>query len=78
MNTFKDPEYHEEQGEFKYKLVSWIYEDKPIKANLSTLLVRHRTGNLSAFSESGTVKQAPLPPTIPVSIGRQDVLMYMM
>lgn len=76
MNTFKDPGYYEEQGEFKYKLVSWIHEDNPIKTNLSTLLVRRRTGHLSAFSESGTAKEATLPPTIEVSTGRQDVFMY--
>lgn len=46
--TFKDP------GTVKIrenKLVSCINEDNPNKANLSTLLIRHRTGNVPAFSE---------------------------
>lgn len=60
-NTFRDPGYYEKWGEFKYKLVSWTHEDNPIKAKLTTLLVRHSTGHLSGFSESGTVKQATLP-----------------
>lgn len=62
-NTFRDPGYYEKWGEFKYKLVSWTHEDNPIKANLSTLLVRHRTGHLLASQNQRLSSKLLTPPT---------------